>query len=103
MNNTEKLDSIRRTLRRIETQLAIIQRTNVIIFERITGGAFPYSWIIHGNEQAILSQDEAVAFDQLSARLAAAESLESLTERITQIEKQLAIGKDKTVGPYSEK
>lgn len=64
MNSTEKLDSIRRTLRRIETQLAIIQRTNVIMFERITGGTFPHSWVIHDDEQAILSQDEPAAFDQ---------------------------------------
>ena len=76
MNNTEKLHSIRRTLRRVETQLAIIQRTNVIMFERITGGAFPHSWVIHDDEQAILSRDEPVAFDQPSARLASAESLE---------------------------
>ena len=39
MNNTEKLDSIKHTLRRIEIHLGIIQRTNVIMFERITGGA----------------------------------------------------------------
>jgi hypothetical protein len=58
MNNTEKLESIRRTLRRVETQLAIIQRANVIMFERITGGAFPHSWVIHDDEQAILSQGE---------------------------------------------
>ena len=46
------------------------------MFERITGGAFPHSWVIHDDEQAILSRDEPVAFDQPSARLASAESLE---------------------------
>ena len=45
MNNTEKLDSIKHALRRIETRRGIIQRTNVIMFERITGGAFPQSWV----------------------------------------------------------
>ena len=50
MNNTEKLDRIRRVLRRIDTQLGIIQRTNVIMFERITGGSFPHSWVIRDDE-----------------------------------------------------
>jgi hypothetical protein len=98
MNNTERLDSIRRTLRRVETRLTIIQRTNVIVFERITGRSFPHSWVIHDDEEAILSQDEPAAHDQL----AAADSLESLTERITQIEKLLA-SEDKTIGLYREK
>ena len=97
MNNTEKLDSIRRTLRRVETRLAIIQRTNVIMFERITGRSFPHSWVIHDDEEAILSQDEPAAYDQL----AATESLESLTERITQIEKLLA-SEDEQVAPCCE-
>ncbi len=33
MNNTEKLDGIKRTMRRIETQLGIIQRINVLCEE----------------------------------------------------------------------
>ena len=49
------LGSITRTLPCVETRLAIIQRTNVIMFERIAGRAFPHSWIIHDDEEAILS------------------------------------------------
>jgi hypothetical protein len=106
MNNTEKLDGVRRTLRRIETQVGIIQRINIIMFERITGGAFPPNWIIHEDERAVLSENERVTLDQLSTQLeehpgATAESLESLTERITRIEKQLAIGNDETLSPLS--
>jgi hypothetical protein len=102
MNNTEKLDGIKRTLRRIETQVGIIQRINVIIFERITGGQFPPNWIIHEDERAVLSGNERVTLDQLSTRLeehadATAESLESLTGQITRIEGQLAIGNDETL------
>jgi hypothetical protein len=39
MNNTDKLDDIRRRLRRIETRLGKIQRVSVIVFERVTGRA----------------------------------------------------------------
>jgi hypothetical protein len=107
MNNTEKLDAIKRTLRRIETRLGIIQRTNVIMFERITGGAFPHSWVIHDDEKAILSdlpENEPVTLDQLSIQLneyieANEEHLKSLTERITRIEAQPVTGKDKTLSP----
>jgi hypothetical protein len=104
MNNSEKLDGIKRTLRRIEIQVGIIQRINVIMFERITGGAFPSNWIIHEDERAVLSENEPVTHDQLSTQLeeyadATREILESLTGRITRIEKQLAIGNDETLSP----
>jgi hypothetical protein len=107
MNNTEKLDGVKRTLRRIETQVGIIQRINIIMFERITGRAFPPNWIIHEDERAILSENGPVTLNQPSNQLeehpdATAESLESLTERITRIEKQLAIGKDETLSPAGE-
>lgn len=100
MNNTEKLDSIKRTLRRIETQVGIIQRINIIMFERITGGAFPPNWIIHEDERAVLAENAPVTHDQLSTQLeehtdATREILESLTGRIARIEKQLAIGTTK--------
>lgn len=68
MNNTEKLDGIKRTLRRIETQLGIIQRINVIMFERITGGDFPSNWIIHEDELTIMSETQPVTLDQLAAQ-----------------------------------
>lgn len=69
MNNTEKLDGVKRTLRRIETQAGIIQRINVIMFERITGGAFPPNWIIHEDEREVLSENGPVTLDQLSNQL----------------------------------
>jgi hypothetical protein len=40
VNNTQKPDDIRR-LRVIETRLGVLQRVNVIVFERVTRGAFP--------------------------------------------------------------
>jgi hypothetical protein len=106
VNNTEKLDSIKRTLRRIETQVGIIQRINIIMFERITGGTFPPNWIIHEDERAVLSENEPVTHDQLSTQLeeythATREILESLTGRISLIEKKLAIGNDDTLSPLS--
>ena len=55
MNNTQKLDDIRRRLRVIETRLDVLQRVNVIVFERVPGGAFPPSWVVHDNEQNILA------------------------------------------------
>jgi hypothetical protein len=53
VNNTEKLDDIRRRLRVIDTRLDIIQRVNVIMFERLTGRAF--SWVVSDKEQNILT------------------------------------------------
>jgi hypothetical protein len=38
VNNTEKLDDIRRGLWVIDTRLDILQRATIIIFERPTGG-----------------------------------------------------------------
>jgi hypothetical protein len=55
VNNTQKLDDIRRRLRVIETRLDVLQRVNVIVFERVTGGAFPTRWVVHDNEQKILA------------------------------------------------
>ena len=55
MNNTQKLDDIRRRLRIIETRLDVLQRVNVIVFERVTGGAFPTRWAVHDSEQKILA------------------------------------------------
>jgi hypothetical protein len=37
MNNTPKLDDIRRGIRCVETQLNMIQRVNVMLSERIVG------------------------------------------------------------------
>jgi hypothetical protein len=51
MNNSEKLDDIRRRLRRIETRGGIIQRVSVIVFELVTGRAFPSSWV-HSRRRA---------------------------------------------------
>jgi hypothetical protein len=108
MNNTEKLDSVRCALRRIETQVGIIQRTNVIIFERITGGAFPHSWIIHDEEQAILSENGPISNEQLSTQIeeytgATNESLKMLMEWITRIETRLTTGKHEAITPAAEK
>jgi hypothetical protein len=74
------------------------------MFERITGGEFPSNWVIQEDERTILSEDQPVTLDWLSAQLeeytdATAASLESLTGRITRIEKQLVIGKDETLRP----
>lgn len=73
------------------------------MFERITGGEFPPNWVIHEEERTILSENGLVTRDQLSAQIEeyadATESLESVTDRITRIEKHLAIGKDKTLSP----
>jgi hypothetical protein len=54
-------DDIRRMLRRIDTRLGVIQRGMVVIFERVTGDAFPPGWLIHDDEAAILddADDEA--------------------------------------------
>jgi hypothetical protein len=41
VNNTQKLDDIRRRLRVIETRLDIIQRTGLTVFERVAGGSLP--------------------------------------------------------------
>lgn len=105
MNNTEKLENIKRALRRVETQLHIIQRTNVIMFERITGGAFPHSWVIRADEKAILSdssESEPVTLDQLSTKLdeyieASDEYLKTLTEWTARIEARLVTVESKTL------
>jgi hypothetical protein len=53
MNNTVKLDDIRRRLRRIEARLAIIQLTNVVLYERVTGRWYPSGWVISGAERKL--------------------------------------------------
>jgi hypothetical protein len=64
VNNTEKLDDIRRRLLRIETRLTIVQRVNVIIFERTTGRAFPPSWTVTEVERKIIGDEDAVSDDE---------------------------------------
>lgn len=64
MNNTDKLDDIRRRLWRIETRLAIIQRVNVIMFERITGRAFPPSWVVSDAERKIVGDEDSMSDDE---------------------------------------
>jgi hypothetical protein len=100
MNIAKNLDGIKRTLRRIETQVGIIQRTNVIMFERITGGAFPDSWVIHDDEQAVLAEAQPVTNDELYALVdehtaATNENIKLLTEWMTLIETQQSTGKDR--------
>jgi hypothetical protein len=67
VNNTEKLDDIRRRLQVIDTRLAVIQRASVVMFERITGGGFPPHWLVHDAERAILADSEAADGDFWSA------------------------------------
>lgn len=69
MNSTEKLDDIRRRLRVIETRLNVIQRVNVIVFERVTGGAFPPSWVVHPGEQKILAKADSTSGDEFWEQL----------------------------------
>jgi hypothetical protein len=64
VNNTEKLDDIRRRLRHIETRLAIIQRTNVIVYERVTGRAFSSSWAVTDAERKIVGDEDAMSDDE---------------------------------------
>jgi len=61
VNNTDKLDDIRRRLRVIETRLDILQRVNVIMFERLTGTVFPSEWTVLDHEQKILASAGAVS------------------------------------------
>jgi hypothetical protein len=64
VNNTDKLDDIRRRLRRIETRLAIIQRVNVIMFERITRHAYPPSWVVSDAERKIVGDEDVMSDDE---------------------------------------
>ena len=54
MNNTDKLDDIRRRLRVMEAHMRILQRVNVVMYERLTGGAYPRRWVVPDAEQKIL-------------------------------------------------
>jgi hypothetical protein len=74
VNNTDKLDDIRLRLRRIETRLAIIQRVNVIMFERITGHAFPPSWVVNDAERKIVGDEDALSDDEFWKLLTAQHS-----------------------------
>jgi hypothetical protein len=40
VNNTDKLDDIRRRLRVMEAHMRILQRVNVVMYERLTGCAY---------------------------------------------------------------
>jgi hypothetical protein len=60
MNNTEKLDDIRRRLRVIETRLTIIQRASIVIFERTTRGFLP----ITDSERKILAGADTISDDE---------------------------------------
>jgi hypothetical protein len=55
MNDTQKLDDIRRRMRIIETRLAVLQRVSTIVFERVAGGTLPPHWAVHDEEQKILA------------------------------------------------
>jgi hypothetical protein len=58
MNSTQKLDDIRRRIRRIETRLDVIQRANVMVFERIIG-PMPEGWLVTTQESKILDAGDA--------------------------------------------
>jgi hypothetical protein len=68
VSNTEKLDDIRRRLRVIEARLNVIQRVNVIVFERVTGGAFPPGWVVAPNEQRILADADTMSMTSSGSR-----------------------------------
>jgi hypothetical protein len=59
VNNTQKLDDIRRRLRVIETRLDIIQRAGLAVFERVAGGSLPPRWAVHESEQKFLARADA--------------------------------------------
>ena len=71
VNNTDKLDDIRRRLRHIETRLAIIQRTNVVVYERVTGRALPSGWAVMDSERKILGDEDAMSDDEFLKHLMA--------------------------------
>ena len=64
MNNTDKLDDIRRRLRHMEARFAIVQRVNVIMFERVTGRAFPHSWVATDAERKIVGDEDAMSDEE---------------------------------------
>ena len=64
MNNTEKLDDIRRRLRVIETRLTIIQRASIVMFERIMRGSVPPGWLIMDSEHKILAGARTMSDDE---------------------------------------
>ena len=64
MNNTQKLDDIRRRLRVIETRLTIIQRASIIMFEQATRGSLPPGWLISDSERKILAGAHTMSDDE---------------------------------------
>jgi hypothetical protein len=59
VNNTQKLDDIRRRLRVIDVRMAVIQRATVVIYERVTGRPFSSSVLFSDGERALLARAEA--------------------------------------------
>jgi hypothetical protein len=53
VNNTQKLDDIRRRLRVTDVRLAVIQRAAVVIFERATGRPVSSQSLFSDDEQAL--------------------------------------------------
>ena len=53
MNNTQKLDDIRRRMRIIDMRLAILQHALVIVYERVTGGSIPSEWFIERDKKVL--------------------------------------------------
>jgi hypothetical protein len=68
VNNTEKLDDVRRRLAVTEVRLVIIQRAAVVLFEHVVGGKFPPGWLIHDDERAILHGDPPARVIQRAVR-----------------------------------
>jgi hypothetical protein len=64
MNNTEKLDDIRRRLRVIETRLTIIQRASIIMFERTAFGSHSPRLPIMDSERKILDGARTLSDDE---------------------------------------
>ena len=64
MNNTEKLDDIRRRLRVIETRLTIIQRASIIMFERTAFGSRSPRLLIMESERKILDGARTMSDDE---------------------------------------
>jgi hypothetical protein len=75
VNNTEKLDDIRRRLRVIETRLNIIQQAIVVVFERVTCRHFPENWLISDVERKILDGAGAAGGDASRGGLATREAV----------------------------
>ncbi len=64
VDNTQKLDDIRRRLRLIEARLAVLQRVNVIVFEHVAGRRLPRYWAVHDGERALLGDEDAMSDEE---------------------------------------